>query len=307
MSASASELQLGFEAFVSAAKSLEQSHATMKARAEAVDRELVETNARLEQALAERQELLDAVLADRERVVALEREVARLDRLAGLSELALGIAHEIKNPLNGVMGFAALVERCDDPVTVRRYCSKIRQGLARVDETVKSLLAFARPGHRAPARETVAACARRAARDAGLAASRVRLSGAHDEPVEGEALATVLTNLVRNSVEAGATSVTIEVEVRGAELVLRVGDDGPGIPRELGKKVLEPFVSTKSAGHGLGLALSARVLCYLEGSLDLLNPGERGACFEVRVPRTAAAEDPYRGEERGQRVGAARG
>ena len=74
------------------------------------------------------------LLEDRSRVHELEREVHRLDRLAGLSELALGIAHEIKNPLNGVMGFAALLERGGEHDTMRRYAGKIVQGVRQVDE-----------------------------------------------------------------------------------------------------------------------------------------------------------------------------
>ena len=209
MSSSHESLHDGFARFVHAAEELEASYASLRQRAASVDDELQATNAKLEQALAERDGMFAALpiglvalrgdsgeagasnveadrlvaaaaavgedllarpdgtvvfdryvvrlrrvslpsgqllmLEDRSHVESLEREVRRLDRLAGLSELALGVAHEIKNPLNGVMGFAGLLERSDDGATMRRYASKIVEGVRAVDEIVKGLLGFARP------------------------------------------------------------------------------------------------------------------------------------------------------------------
>ena len=65
-------------------------------------------------------------------------------------------------------------------------------------------------------------------------------------------------------------------------------DDGPGVAAEVAQNVFEPFVSTKQRGTGLGLALSTRVLSFLGGGLELLNPGQPGACFRVRMPVVAA-------------------
>lgn len=225
------------------------------------------------------------LLEDLTHVRELEREVHRLDRLAGLSELALGIAHEIKNPLNGVMGFAALLERSNDPAAMQRFAGKVVQGVRQVDEIVKSLLGFARPERKrirlAPLAEIVA----EAALAAGLPGSRLQLSGARDQRTDADALLRVLTNLFRNAIEAApGVHVTVRADVKGGRLELLVRDDGPGVPASLGRSVLEPFVSTKERGTGLGLSLSLRVLAWLGGDLDLVNPGEPGACFRVRLP-----------------------
>lgn len=225
------------------------------------------------------------MLEDRSRVQELEREVHRLDRLAGLSELALGIAHEIKNPLNGVMGFAALLERSNDDVAMRRFAGKIVQGVRQVDEIVRSLLGFARPQRGSARSATVADVINEAALGAGLPAARVLATGDTRSCVDADALVRVLTNLFRNALEASsAVHVRVAVEAKHGRLEVLVEDDGPGVPASIGKKVLEPFVSTKERGTGLGLPLSARVLSYLGGDLDLLNPGEPGARFRVRMP-----------------------
>jgi signal transduction histidine kinase len=225
------------------------------------------------------------LLEDRSQVQALEREVHRLDRLAGLSELALGIAHEIKNPLNGVQGFAALLERADEPARMRRFAGKVVAGVRQIDDIVKALLGFARPERQRGRAASVADVVADAAAASGLPAVRVRVTGAADVRVDAEALARVLTNLFRNAMEAApAVRLDVSVVVRCDRAEILVRDDGPGVAKELGARLFEPFVSSKERGTGLGLALCVRVLAFLGGDLELLNPGEPGACFRVRMP-----------------------
>ena len=228
------------------------------------------------------------LLEDRSRVQQLEREVHRLDRLAGLSELALGIAHDIKNPLNGVQGFAALLERSDDKEQMRRFAAKVAQGVRQVDDIVKALLAFARPERHRGRAATVGEIAGEAAQAAGLPSTRLQLGGAVHARVDGDALLRVVTNLLRNAVEAApSVRVRLHATVGAGRLELTVHDDGPGVSAELAARVFEPFVSTKARGTGLGLPLCTRVLAFLGGELELQNPGEPGACFRVRMPLLA--------------------
>ena len=225
------------------------------------------------------------MLEDRSHVESLEREVRRLDRLAGLSELALGVAHEIKNPLNGVMGFAGLLERTDDAAAMQRYAGKVVEGVRAVDEIVKGLLGFARPKGKLVSREPLGTVLARVAAAAELPDSRWQLRGVTDALVDADALGRVLSNLLRNAVEASPdVSVTVTSRLAHGELELIVEDDGPGVAPDVARSVFEPFVSTKQRGSGLGLALSARVLSFLGGHLELTNPGEAGARFRVRVP-----------------------
>lgn len=229
------------------------------------------------------------LLEDRSQMRELEREVHRLDRLAGLSELALGVAHEIRNPLNGVMGFAALLERTNDLETARRYARRVNEGVRQVDEIVKALLGFARGDRRQRRLATVRELAAEAAVGSGLPAQRLRLVGEVDVPVDADALGRVLANLLRNSVEA-SPDVHVEIAAcsRGGRLEVLVQDDGPGVPPEIGDKVFEPFVSSKERGTGLGLPLSVRVLAYLGGEIELVKQTRPGACFRIRMPIVAA-------------------
>ncbi len=229
------------------------------------------------------------VLEDRSRVAHLEGEVHRLDRLAGLSELALGIAHEIKNPLNGVMGFASLMQRSDDPDTIKRFGTKVISGLDQVDSIVKAMLGFAVPDGKDLAKSPVCSIIGDAASTAGLPSDRITIVGDADGVAESKALVRVLANLFSNSIEArgdGSVAIAISIAWTERELVLTIEDDGPGVSVELAGRLFEPFVSSKESGHGLGLALSARVLDFLGGSVELANPGDAGARFVVKIPRT---------------------
>ena len=225
------------------------------------------------------------MLEDRSRLEQLEGEVRRLDRLAGLSELALGVAHEIKNPLNGVMGFSNLLERSDDLPTMRRYAGKISQGVRAVDDIVKALLWFARPADKPVSIAPLSQVIDRIAMSVNLPRTRWHLRGETEIQVDADALGRVMSNLIRNALEATPRAcLRMDAMVRNGELELLVEDDGPGVSAEVAQTVFEPFVSTKQRGTGLGLALSTRVLSFLGGSLELLNPGQPGACFRVRMP-----------------------
>ncbi|MEO6594681.1 MAG: ATP-binding protein, partial [Planctomycetota bacterium] len=219
----------------------------------------------------------------------LEREVHRLDRLAGLSELALGIAHEIKNPLNGVMGFAELLERCQDRDAAKRFAAKVAAGMRQIDAIVTSLLGFARPDRVRVRTATIAEIVADAATAASLPSTRVELEGARFVRADADALGRVLGNLFRNALEASPRAkVRVEATCSNGRLELIVQDDGPGVPASMSNALFEPFVSTKERGTGLGLPLSVRVLAYLGGDLELLNPGEPGARFRVRLPLVQA-------------------
>jgi len=239
----------------------------------------------------------DLVLVeDRSQVADLRREVDRLDRLAGLSELALGIAHEIKNPLNGVMGFASLMSKTTDSDKLHRFAGKVNDGLRQVDSIVKALLAFARPADKTRAQAPLSQIVCEAASAAGVPASRVEFSGNTEEQAESLALVRVLAILFRNSVEAaGEGDASVHIQVRASvdedRLTLSVSDDGPGIDRDLAERIFQPFVSSKERGHGLGLALACRVLSFLNGSIELLNPGKTGAVFRLSVPHERRPDD----------------
>ena len=172
---------------------------------------------------------------------------------------------------------------------MRRFAGKIVEGVQSVDAIVKALLAFARPSDKPSRLASVAAVVDEAATTAQLPRARLTLTGRTDLRVDADALGRVLDNLLRNALEAepGAT-VRIAAAERAGLLELLVEDDGPGVSTAVAGRMFEPFVSTKERGTGLGLPLSSRVLAFLGGSIELLNPGHAGARFRVRLPVCSA-------------------
>ncbi len=245
------------------------------------------------------------ILVDLTEVAHLRTQLNRLDTLAALGEMAAGIAHEVRNPLNGVEGFAGLLARAlevdgpPDKAQLLRYVDRIRRGVGEVEEIIASLLQWARPerlsrtpfGVRALCEDAVAALAK--PRNDRTSA-KIDLRGEDDGvPLVADRvkLKLVLVNLVKNAVEAagpsGVVTVTFRKDRLGFEAI--VADDGPGVAKEMRKKLFRPFSTDKASGTGLGLAIAKKLAECHGGELRLVD-AERGARFVLFVPEAATEQ-----------------
>jgi len=246
------------------------------------------------------------VFEDVTEVRRLRETVDRADRLAQLGEMAAGVAHEIRNPLNGIEGFASLLARDlaeGDPK--RRYAKLIVEGVRNLNRTVTGLLEFTKPRRPDrqphPPRELAEAClelVRAELAVKGEPAPAIELvdrwSGAA-VPCDGPQLKQVLLNLVQNAVQAvqdarGADGhVRLTLEPAGDEdddsgIAFTVDDDGPGVPPEARQRIFTPFFTTKDHGTGLGLAVSYSIVDLHGGSLGVEDSPLGGARFRVVLP-----------------------
>jgi signal transduction histidine kinase len=256
-------------------------------------RELEQRAARVERELAE---------ANRERVELAERLHAT-DKLSALGTMAAGIAHEIRNPLNGVRGFAELLaEHLPEDQRVGQWSRRIVEGVLEVDAIIENLLSFASPerlrletidGAELLAGATRLATDMHAAREATI---DVRA----DVPLfRGDRikLRQAVRNLIENALEAqsaaSAPRIAVELVREGAELLCRVADAGPGVPAELRTRILDPFFTTHADGTGLGLALVSVIARLHGGSVQCSTRPSAlgGALFVLRIP-FQPADDP---------------
>lgn len=209
------------------------------------------------------------LLSDVTREIELEELAGRRARLETVAALSAAIAHEVRNPLGGIRGFAELTRRAaTDPAKVDEYAAEILREVAAIDALVADFLTFARP---APARlEPVefAPLAERARFGLEEEMARRGISfGTEFAPdlivtADAEQLRRVLHNLLRNALDALPDGGRITLHAGRDETShlarIVVADDGPGIAPEIRAHLFEPFVTGKASGTGLGLAIVAR-------------------------------------------------
>lgn len=229
-------------------------------------------------------------------VVALEEQVKLQDSLAKLGELAAGIAHEFRNGLATIHGYARMIDpaKLDDPYA--DYVRGIRDETDALGRIVSTFLDFARPVQLAVAPVDLRALMVRAIDELRDEAERL---GGHIEIVgdwqlvagDEAWLRQVFINLARNAVEASrgakvAPVVTIRggIEPAAGLQHIAVDDNGPGIAPEAAARLFQPFFTTKAQGTGLGLALVQKIVVMHNGRIGSTNRPDGGARFVVTLP-----------------------
>jgi signal transduction histidine kinase len=227
---------------------------------------------------------------------ALEAEMARRERLAGLGDMAAALAHEIKNPLNAVsMGLQRLrVEfRPAGAEEYERFLDLMQGEVRRLNAIVEQFLSLARPLPLKPERlrveELLTELAALVEADAKAAGVRVTLSVPADLPslvADRDHLKQVMLNLILNGLQAMPDGGTLTLEAARTRdgLTLAVTDTGPGIPPEALPRVFDPYFTTKARGLGLGLAIARRIVEEHGGTIEVESQPGRGTRFRVVLP-----------------------
>ena len=245
------------------------------------------------------QRLADAAIClftDLTDVVALEEQVRLKDSLARLGELTAGLAHEFRNGLATIHGYAHMLDPAPLPPAQAACVEGIRQETTALGEVVTNFLNFARPAQVALARVDLGGVVGRAADDVRAEAERqggrIDVAGEFLE-VEGDEvlLRQAFSNLCRNAVEAcagsgGAPDVRLvgRVDAGRGEQVVLVSDSGPGIDAHVLPRIFQPFFTTRAGGTGLGLALVQKIVVTHNGRVTASSPAGAGAAFEVVLP-----------------------
>ncbi len=239
-------------------------------------------------------------------------EVSR--RLASLGKLAARVAHELNNPLDGILRYVNLALRlaADAPEPrLQSYLAESRTGLMRMVQIIGELLQFSRASDAGFENMNVNDVVEEAVRASADAAEKNNIIVTADfqrrqmPVVRGSRLYQVCCNLIRNAVDAMPEGgrLTLTTGVVDSNVVIRVSDTGVGLPEPI-EKAFEPFFTTKPAGKGtgLGLAISRDLINDLGGSIEAAQGAEGGAVFTVRIP-IKAFSDPARsgGKERSEK------
>jgi two-component system NtrC family sensor kinase len=240
---------------------------------------------------------------------ALDR-MLQVEKMASVGKLAATVAHEINNPLAGILTYAKLLRRwTDQGVPGAAHADEIRSSLQLIEsesrrcgEIVRNLLMFSRSAPMnlgwSDLNAAVRRCVRLVEHKLDLASVQLQLEldaalpQVHCDPAQIE---QVLLALVVNAVDAmpkgGSLGVRTSAAGGGREVVVEVRDDGVGIAPDLLPKIFEPFFTTKEEGHGvgLGLAISRGIVERHGGRIEASSDPGRGTVFTVRLPVNPAA------------------
>jgi two-component system, NtrC family, sensor kinase len=233
----------------------------------------------------------------------MTRQLGSAEKLAAIGRLAGGVAHEINNPLGGILAFAQILQREDvTPEERRDYLGEIERSALRCKAIVESLLRFSRQAPQTKRRVlSLNDVVRDAVRLTGQKTSartdvRLRVTLADDPPsVLGDAnqLLQVVVNLIGNAFDSvvGAGEIEVVTSEREGDVVLRIADSGSGIANEHMASLFDPFFTTKEEGKGagLGLAVSYAIVQEHGGRITAHNRATGGAEFLVTLPQQPAA------------------
>jgi hypothetical protein len=222
------------------------------------------------------------------------------ERLATVGQLAANVAHEIRNPLATIGGFArSILKKPEDAERAKESASIISDEVSRLEAVLSEIMDFTRPSKPRLSRRKIEEAVDRVATTMapefarhGAQLTQERRSGTPPVLYDENHLQQVLVNLVRNSLEAmaehprpdHANRVVIRTFSVEGKVFVEVEDSGPGLPLEFLPRLFEPFFSRKEHGTGLGLAVVRKILHDHGGEILARNAPGGGALFAFWLP-----------------------
>lgn len=226
----------------------------------------------------------------------LGEQAKRAKYLASLGEMAAGVAHEIRNPLNAIRGFAQLLNDKQEQAEAREWTGIIIEEVDRMNRIVQDMLDFSRQRALTLLPVDIDAILQSVLRDlqGQMETGQVQMDYAWDKtlpPALGNAdkLRQVFLNVIRNGVEAmpGGGRMRIRgkvenaVEGEGRELIVSIADNGVGMDEETLGKIFDPFFTKKDTGTGLGLSICAKIIEQHNGRIEVHSQPGKGTLFDV--------------------------
>ncbi|MBK8014399.1 MAG: PAS domain-containing sensor histidine kinase [Deltaproteobacteria bacterium] len=238
-----------------------------------------------------------------------QAKLIQAEKLSSIGLLASGVAHEVNNPLSGVM--ACVKALADESIPLSRrpeYFRTARDGLERIQQIVRSLLDYARQRAPAPSEvdvsdvisdslRLIAPALRKRRLEIRAAVDHVTLYADRSQLMQG------IINLLMNAVQASSPGgeIGLATEIEAHRVGISIVDRGPGMPEDVLRRACDPFFTTKSEGEGtgLGLAVTLSIARSHGGDLDIESTVGKGTAVTLWLPKTQEDQDHARYSARG--------
>ncbi len=228
-----------------------------------------------------------AIFRDLSEMRALEEKLRQAERLSYLGKMASWVAHEIRNPLTAIAGFAQLLENSDDKEKIKLFSSEITKGTKRINNIIDDILAFARTKRKVAYGDINLKSLIESITNS-LTNIDVSISSAKPPTIKGEidTIRRLFINLINNSIEAMEENGRLEINFFEDHIycVTEIVDNGKGISKQDMKKLFTPFHTTKQRGTGLGLSIVKKTVDEHNGKIEIKSKKGKGTSVRVYLP-----------------------
>lgn len=233
---------------------------------------------------------------DLTQIKALKKQVETHKRLAAIGKLAAGVAHEIRNPLSSIKGFATYFgKRYEENAADKETAQIMVEEVERINRSVTQLLEFSKPmaieKKQVGINELIAHSLRLVRHDLNQKAIETKVEVETKKSViytDPDRMNQVLLNLYMNAIAALKDNGKLEIYIRDAEqagqIEIRINDNGSGIDDASLDLIFDPYFTTRSSGTGLGLSIVYRIIENLNGTIRVESKKGRGTCFIINLP-----------------------
>lgn len=228
-----------------------------------------------------------AVFKDLSEIRELEAKLQHSERLTYLGKMASWVAHEIRNPLTAIDGFAQLLLSTKNPSDIERFSKEIHKGSQRINNIIEDILAFARtkrqvslsPIRLRPLLQSIIN---------KITSIVVTIQGSDPPDIAGEpeSIRRLFVNLINNGIEAMPEQghLAITLSRNDAYSIVEITDNGEGIDPKNYENLFVPFYTTKERGTGLGLSIVKKIVDEHRGRIDVISKRGHGTTFRVLLP-----------------------
>lgn len=221
------------------------------------------------------------------------KEKLKLEKSSAMAEMAMTVAHEIKNPLNAIKASTAYIKSNFQGEVLREFLSIIDKETERLNELITSFLSYARPVpikyEKGNINETIKEVIKLVETEIVEENKILKTEFENSIPefyFDHHQIKQAILNLLVNAIDATKSGDLIEIKTEKLNNKIRIviKDTGTGIPEELLDKIFEPFFTTKTTGSGLGLACVERIIKDHEGSIKVISKQKEGTKFIIELP-----------------------